>query len=237
MEFNFYDRYKDYSATQLLDMLKNPQNYQPAAVEAVNRIITERGITEEDLQQVDVMQETQEEIVPDGKQDLLPEHWEETKPPKWVTIVLIVVALEFAWSFFTTFYGFYKVFSAGFFRIQYLAYFLSLTYIPITSYLLLKRNFWGWILLFTGSLFSLVTYIGAVLSITWYGNFYMGQLYGPLWWIVFNAGLLFCLWKPAMHFYFGIAAPIKKRTFVIGLGLSLLFLLIVVLIIPYLLNS
>jgi hypothetical protein len=227
MDFNFYDRYKDYTEAQLVHMLKNPQDYQPAALEAVNRVIAERGLTKEGLEQVDMESVAAEEVVADGKQDLLAPHWEETKPPTWVTVVLVVVALQFAWTFFTSFYWFYQVFSVGAFRLRYLPYFLLMTYIPVTGYLLLKKNSWGWILLFSVSLFSLVTYIGAILSMTWYSHFYVEQLYIPLGWIVFNAALLICLWKPAMHFYFGIAAPVKKRTFNMGLGLSLLFMLII----------
>lgn len=224
MDFNFYDRYKDYTATQLLHMLKNPQDYQPAALEAVNRVIAERGIAEESLEQVDVLEE---EVVADGKQDLLPAHWEETKPPTWVTVVLVVVALQFAWTFFTSFYWFYQVLSVGAFRLRYLPYFLLLAYTPITGYLLLKRYPWGWVLLFSISIFSLVTYMGALLSMTWYGNFYIEQLYVPLGWIIFNGGLLFCLWKPAMHFYFGVSAPVKRRTLLVSFGITLLYMLII----------
>lgn len=232
MEFDFYDRYKNYADAELLIILKQPQNYQPVVIEAITKILQERNLTVEDLLLEKTVKELPEEITADHSPDLLPANWEETKPPLWVTIVFIAVAIEFAWSFFTTFYGFYRVFSTGLFRLQYLPYFLWLAYIPITGYLLLKRNSWGWILLFTGSLFSLVTYVGAVLSMTWYGQFYVGQLYVPLWWIVFNGALLFCLWKPVMYFYFGIAVPVKKRTFVIGLGLSLLFMLFVMLRTP-----
>jgi hypothetical protein len=230
MEFNFYDRYKDYTVAQLLTMLKNPQDYQPAAMEAVNRIIVERGITEEYLQQADVMEEAEEEIAADGKQDLLPEHWEETKPPKWVTIVLVVVALQLVWSFFSTLYWFYKFVSLGLFNPGYLPNFSSLVYLPVTGFFLLKRQPWGWILLSVGSLFLLITAIGTVLTFTWYSRFYNGELYGPLYKIAFNAGLLFCLWKPAMHFYFGAPESYKKRTFYVGSGFALLFMLIVILI-------
>src|SRR6266487_3556660 len=53
MNFNFYDQYKNYSNIDLLKIVKQPDNYQAAAVEAATQILNERQVSETELQQVD----------------------------------------------------------------------------------------------------------------------------------------------------------------------------------------
>jgi hypothetical protein len=224
MEFDFYNKYKDYATAELVKIIHQPDSYQPAAVEAANRIIAERGVTEEELLQEAVSEEPQEEIMPDGKQNLLPESWEETKPPLWVSIVFVVVALQIAWSFFTNFYSFYKEMRFGFFNIDFFFYFFPIVYLPVTGYLLLKKYTAGWILLFAWALLVVVTNAGYALLLIWYSNFHVERQYGLLWRIVFNAALLFCLWKPVLHHYFGVSELTKKRTLGIGFSITMVFL-------------
>ena len=42
MNFDFYHQYKDYPNTELLKIIKRPDDYQPAAVAIATKILGER---------------------------------------------------------------------------------------------------------------------------------------------------------------------------------------------------
>lgn len=53
MNFNFYDKYKDYSNIELLKIIRNPTDYQAAAVEVATNLLTERQVLQEDVERTD----------------------------------------------------------------------------------------------------------------------------------------------------------------------------------------
>ena len=52
MDFNFYEEYKSYSNFELLKILKQPADYQPAAVDAATLILKEREVSEQENAEV-----------------------------------------------------------------------------------------------------------------------------------------------------------------------------------------
>ncbi|HET6995320.1 MAG TPA: hypothetical protein VFI06_10085, partial [Chitinophagaceae bacterium] len=53
MNFDFYQQYKNYSNTELLKIVKRPTDYQAAAVLVATQILTERQVTNEEIQLVE----------------------------------------------------------------------------------------------------------------------------------------------------------------------------------------
>ena len=53
MNFDFYQQYKNYSNIELLKIVKQPTDYQPAAVAVATQILNERQVTAEEIQFVE----------------------------------------------------------------------------------------------------------------------------------------------------------------------------------------
>ena len=113
MDFNFYDRYKDHPTTELLKILKKPQDYQPAAIEAVTKILQERQVSETEVEQVnqyfggieatarlkeEKMTAYKEKVADFLEPVLQPQ--QTVDPRKWLNIFLLVVAIQYAWTLF-----------------------------------------------------------------------------------------------------------------------------------------
>src|SRR5689334_9501012 len=53
MNLNFIEEFKNYSNLELLKIIKNPTDYQQAAVDAAQTILSTRTISNEEVQKVD----------------------------------------------------------------------------------------------------------------------------------------------------------------------------------------
>lgn len=53
MDFDFYQLYKDYSNADLLKIVRQPGDYEPAAVSIATQILNERQISPEEILYVD----------------------------------------------------------------------------------------------------------------------------------------------------------------------------------------
>ncbi|WP_343303644.1 hypothetical protein AAHN97_18975 [Chitinophaga niabensis] len=155
MHFDFYERYKDYPDTELQKITQQPDAYQPDAVDAALRILKERGVKEEKVNSIHLLDSF--------------ELTEEAKPPKLLTLLLVLLALEFLWKFYNTAKVFFYDGSIRDTSVL-LVSFIPFVYSAFVFYLLLKGKTWGWILTFISAsitaggriiqLDSLLKYIG-----------------------------------------------------------------------------
>ena len=113
MNFDFYDKYKDYSNIDLLKIVRRPSEYQVAAVDGATQILSEREITQSDIDQVDnyfdeIDTETKrktdkinsyKEKATDFFQPVF-EPTSEVKPEKWLNILLLVIGLKCLWTLY-----------------------------------------------------------------------------------------------------------------------------------------
>src|SRR5258706_9951666 len=53
MNFDFYDKYQQYSTVELLKIVKKAADYQPEAVDAARNILAQRPITQHELGEAD----------------------------------------------------------------------------------------------------------------------------------------------------------------------------------------
>ena len=78
-------------------------------------------------------------------------------PAKWLNILLMFIGLHYAWMFYENIRDLLLLLSCTDCEFDitqvYLAFYLL--YIPFIFYLLVKRNRWGWILLFADVIFTL----------------------------------------------------------------------------------
>ena len=113
MNFDFFDKYKDYSNIDLLKIVRRPSEYQVAAVDAATQILSEREVTQSDIDQVDIHfdeidTETKrktdkinsyKEKTADFFQPVL-KPTSEVKPEKWLNILLLVIGLQYLWTLY-----------------------------------------------------------------------------------------------------------------------------------------
>lgn len=121
MNFDFHDKYKDHSNIDLLKIVRRPNEYQVAAVDAATQILNAREITQSDLEQVDrYFHEIDTETK--RKTDKINSYKEKTadffqpvfnpttevKPQKWLNILLLVIGLQYLWTLYINISDFVK---------------------------------------------------------------------------------------------------------------------------------
>ena len=115
MDFNFLEEYKNYSNSELLKIIKHPDAYQNAAVEAAKQILEVRDISEKDYEAAtDVIKvgnaEFENMII---KNDLTEEGLIDFISPayrsndlfpalKWLNVFLIAIAIQYIWALYHT---------------------------------------------------------------------------------------------------------------------------------------
>jgi hypothetical protein len=116
MNFDFHDKYKDYSNIELLKIIKRPNEYQISAVDAAAQILSSREISHTDIELVDnYFNEIDTEAK--RKMDKITSYKEKTadffepvlnptaevKPEKWLNILLLVIGLQYLWTLYLNF--------------------------------------------------------------------------------------------------------------------------------------
>lgn len=223
MNFDFLELYKDHTNIQLLQILENPESYQPSAVNAARELLAYRVVTDADLAAVNPpVSETkvfEEESIADLVDRL-------TNPSsttnKWVMPFIVVVMAYCAYAVFNTlqlFWARYQIGFQGYFMPAMLT--ATIAYNVVLCTLLLKRNKWGWLLfaahqvvVISADMGRIVMYIGERGEHILSSSFLMGQL-------VLHAGLLFCLWSEPISGAFNISQKVKTGYLAIALMLAL----------------
>lgn len=210
MHFDFYERYKDYPDTELQKILQQPDAYQPDAVDAASRILKERGVTEEKVNSIHLLDSF--------------EITEEPKTPKLLTLLLVLIALEYLWKFYTTAKVFFYEGSIMDTSVL-LVSFIPFVYSAFVFFLLLKGKQWGWILTFIGAsitvsgriiqLDSLFEYIGLD---TVQGAIFMAVTF-------LNLFLAISLWQKEILAFFNITMETRRWTALAAIVILVLLLL------------
>jgi hypothetical protein len=245
MNFDFYEKYKEYSNIELLKIIRQHGAYQAEAIDAASQILSSRQIESKDRETVDHYFQNIElkEKARQGKinsykdkaRDFLEpilEPSENIKPAKWLSILLLYIGLQWAWSFYETVKHFINILKCRYceFDIFFLAEFLTLIYLPIIFFLLFKRRRWGWILLFADNLFILISRTGQSYIFFKYQSVHQSDTASFIFPIVLRTIFAFFLWRDPITDFFGVTKEIKKRTALVtgSITAGLLFLLNVI---------
>jgi hypothetical protein len=240
MNFDFYQLYTDYSNTELLKIIKQPTAYQPAAVAVAKQILSERQVTTEEIEFVeqhfhDIDNTTKakkeksgaiKNKVTDFFEPVLHPR-ESVEPSKWVNILLFIIAIQYAWSFFGTVKSLIGFLKCSYCSIDIIFFtgFLTLFYVPVIFFLLFKRRRWGWILLFADNLFSLISRASESWLFFKYQSIHQGDVSSFLLPILIKAAFVSFLWREPIADHFGITKETKTKTALITAVATLLFIL------------
>jgi hypothetical protein len=245
MDFNFHQQYKDYSNIDLLKIVRQPANYQLAAVAAAEDLLRERQVSSEEISAVDQYFLDMENSEKDKKEkvsalknkvtDLLEpvlQPGEEVKPNKWLNVLLVTIAFQYAWTLFSTAAGLIPFFQCTYCSFDFTILFslLTLIYVPIIFYLLFKRKRWGWILLFADNLFVSISKISQSYIFFKYQSVHHGNTTSFLLPILIRAAFATFLWRGSIANHFGVTGNTKKKTALITTAGTLLFILTVYLL-------
>lgn len=261
MNFDFYDQYKDYSNIDLLKIVRRPTEYQVAAIDAATQILSEREVTQSDLEQVDnyfdeIDTETKrktdkinsyKEKTADFFEPVL-KPTSEVKPEKWLNVLLLVIGLQYLWTLYNNIshlvrfvkfvndcksYGFdnstetITYWTCFLSRFDPLVFFqiVTLIYVPIIFYLLFKRKRWGWILLFADTLFGLISLISQSFIFFKYQQYHQGETVSFFTQIIIKGLFVFFLWRNYISEFFNVTIEIKKKTAIVTIIVTVLFIL------------
>jgi predicted DNA-binding protein len=238
MKFDFPEQYKLYSTTDLLKIVKRPNDYQTAAVEAANEILKDRQISEADILEVeefylaiDTKRQIKKEKIHAYKEkttDFLEpvlRPGTEIAPGKWINILLVIIGLQYLWFCYNAgrqFIAFLKCDTCPF-DISYFIDLVSLLYIPVIFFLLFKRRTWGWILLFADNLFTLIGQLSQSYLYFKYwdpGGNDIASFFLP---IIIKAIFAYFLWRSDISGYFNVTTQTKQKSAFITVIAALIF--------------
>jgi hypothetical protein len=220
MKKDFLKNFENFSNIELLKMLIKPENYEVEAINAANKILSERSVTESEKQEVELhfhnlkAQETKKNEKTKTYKNTIFElfqpiisHGEDSTPSKWLNSFLVLIVIQFIWylieaitSFFTINDSFTNIFNS-----------LILLYIMIVFYLLLKKNKWGWILLFAEKLFTVL--ISLFFLVIFMGESYFSEfnLKEFIWPLIIGLFFLVFLWRQEIVAFFNITDTEKIK--------------------------
>jgi hypothetical protein len=239
---DYHQAYKDYSTFELLKIVKRSGNLPKEAVTAAMEILKTRSVTMEDLQELNQYFRDQDNAAKTNKETpgglkvtstdifgpTLPD--EEAQPPKWLNILILVMALHYAWTLYTAVTQLLFLMQCDDckrFVLRYVS-FLPLVYVPYAFYLLFRRNRWGWIILFADNVFLLIS--GLFVS---YSSFsdkgpYRGSIDDFYLLLSLKAIFLFLLWRNSVAGYYNVSAATKRRTLIGAVIGTFLFSVLIV---------
>jgi len=244
MDLDFYEIYKDLPTTELLKIVHRPDGYQPEAVEAASRHLSQRERTLEDQAAVqaffeekdrDARRKTEKiDHLKEQAADLLQpiiQPGPHVAPQKWLNIFLLVLGAQYAWTLINDLIEVYKsivLAASHLLDMNFLINVVDLIYLPLFFYLLYKRKRWGWILVFAG---ILVGILGLPMQVYAYSTYlramevmHMG-ISSIAWFLaetVLKVAFAWFLWRQDVCDLFGVGKPAKMRTLLYTSGISLL---------------
>lgn len=243
MLFNFEERYKDYTNAALLQITLQPGKYQPDAVAAAEKLLLQRSLSDEDREEAADLVAGKTKTAqrkPGQEEESLTELLERgttagsgVKAEKQLRLFLIGLALLYLWTLYPVVRSAVEIVQYGFASWSWIDLkYLDLVWFPFIYYLLYQRKKWGWILLFSNSLFNLVSQVFNLFSLIVYVN--TGHSNGLLFYCIntlIQTGMCLFLWREDIASLFGVQERLKKKALLaVTIGSVLALSLIIVLV-------
>lgn len=243
MDFNFHERYKDHSTSELKKILAQAGDYQPAAVEAVTAILNEREQLPEsaieDNPEVDTHGDTGGGTNVAGRQPwtdkiallLKPvlQPVQGIQPNRWLNVLMILLTLRLIWLAYGAFRLCFLLIACEECEID--RYFwlalLNAPFVGLVLFLLLKQKALGWILLCCECVFMITNGLSQVYYYFKKNDPFDAGLW-ELWLflpLIVRLILVIYLYRPDVAGIFGITPERKKKVITITAGLTLLYML------------
>ena len=235
MESQFIEKYKSYSNFELLKITQKPDDYQEKAVDAANEILKDRGISEDDLREIEDYyfkeKQSEKENLEENIFDFLHTDYEPKefhKPENWLNVFLLVVLFQYLFFFYNaikylSFALYHKTIRLNIISLE-LTFFLFFT--PILFYLIFKKHKLGWIILFLKNIFNLFLLSPLFFQFLKTGNipnnFSPIRIFFSLYYLIFALFLL----KPSISNLFEISPILKKTIVAITIAITLVYLIV-----------
>jgi hypothetical protein len=237
MDFNFYERYQELSTTELLKIVKQASQYESQAIDAANRVLAGRDISEDEWAYVDSYF-AQEAAIAEKKREranvvrafflafLQPDEKNELLYVNGVIMLLIVRCLHLTYSYYRP-GGIFHVCKSCVESWQALSFLTPVLFAAIIG-LMVYRKRWGWLLLF-GYCFAAVIQSGLDHLFTFirYKEYYITPG------IQFFVGLLlrvFCLVilsRSKVMELFGVTEDMRRTTAIVAAILAVLHAMLI----------
>jgi len=247
MDFDFQKEFTNSSALELLKIIRNPGNYQPAAVEAARLVLSARNISQEEMDEanrellhLEEEEKRKQEKIEAYKANvtgvlsslIVPD--QELKASKWLKFLLLLLGIQYIRLLFRSIQTF--IFLVGCetcgFDILWLITAINIFFIPLIFYLLLKRKRWGWIILCGENIFSgvllltpFLKFIGNLVYHIYYIDIDSDELasWDIIWPVIIRTLFAIFLFRKEITSYFNVGRKIKERTIMVAVFLALLF--------------
>jgi hypothetical protein len=237
MNFNFYEKYQQFSTTELLKIVRQTDQYESHAIAAAQQVLSEREISEDEMLYVDTFFR-QEETVAEKKKErenvvrdffltfVRPNAGNDLLYVNGVVMLMAFQCLYLAYIYYRPgglFYNCKRCFDTW----QALSFFTPVL-LAVTVCLMLYRNRWGWVLLFGYCVAALVNAgLDEIFGFIKYKQDYtlpgMGFLIKAMAHVLF----IVILSRPKVKVLFGITENVKKTTAIIAVMLGALLMMLI----------
>jgi hypothetical protein len=241
MDLDFYNEFIHRSTVELLVITKEPEKYQPAAIEAAERLLRERGVSVADLEAADLqmlleanaqsakllrIDAYREQVASVLEPVLIPNA--PFNPEKWFKLFLVIYGLIYAWVLFHVVKSQLDLLDCKGCKGDptMLGGPINAIFLTVVFFLLLKNRKWGWILLMASNITVVMTAFVQLQVLYKYRHVfstgpvqYLSPFLLPVLYVLF-------LWRPAIAAFFGVDVKTKRRTAVVGFAAGLLYCVI-----------
>jgi hypothetical protein len=224
MNFDFLELYKDHTNIQLLQILENPESYQPSAVNAARELLAYRVVTDADLAAVNPPVSETKVFEDESIADLVDRLTNPSSTTnKWVLPFILLTVAWFGYLVCTYMYQMfhmYMLFGLSF-GLKTLILCFDAAYYTAFCILVFKKNRWGWLMLAARTVVVLTVNIGmAATYLSERGDhiLYANDVFPPL---LLNAFFVGLLWSAPISAAYRIQPKVKTGFLVIGLMLAL----------------
>jgi hypothetical protein len=207
-QLKYYDRYNQYSTADLINIVREKDHYESAAVLAAEQLLQERKVSFSDQ-------------AADGVQPLTRPS-AESQPEKWYRIFLVVYGLWCARDLYRVvryFIQTQQMLGLGLEDFVYNGVILAQD--ALLFVLIIQKRRWGWILMAAANtmmFFINLTFFVEMLKFRLIGVNAMPDLYSAL----FNLAVVAFLWRRAAAEFFGVEPVIRKWALGVGFGLGVI---------------
>lgn len=233
----FYDRYKQYSTADLINIVRERDNYQASAVLAAERVLGEREVSAVDQEEADqhfqeketkrmaatIRVDSYKAAVADWVEPLAKPS-PELQPYKWYRIFLVLNAFWYARDLYYVVRYFIDARSFGLNLEDFVFVGGTLALDTFFFALIILRRKWGWILLVVQHTYLIFVNVTLFVEMSRFKLFHvnpMPNLYG----VFFHLAIVGFLWRRPMAEFFGVGPVVKKRALGAGLGLGVVLVL------------
>jgi hypothetical protein len=233
--FEFYDLYRQYSTVDLINIVREKEKYQAAAVLTAERVLGERDVSSVDQQEADEYFREREtkRMAATAKVDSYKAtvaDWvepiarpsAELQPYKWYRIFLVVYGFWYARDLYYIIRYFIAASKFGLGPEDFVFVGVTLALDSLFFVLIFQKRKWGWILLVVEHTYLIFADLAVFVEMSRFKLFLvnaMPNLYGAL----FHLAMVGFLWRRPMAAFFGVGPVVKKRALGVGLGLGVVF--------------